>query len=137
MDDALVHTLRMSSPPDDVGTLHDLLESVWLDVPQLAVRDRFGFETALVELVGNVICHADNGSGVSCTLSIETADNRIEALLSDTGEPGDVELRGRDMPDGLSESGRGIPLIQALVDELTYERDGGLNRWRISKQLGA
>jgi serine/threonine-protein kinase RsbW len=135
MDDALVHTLRMSSPPDDVGTLHDLLESVWADVPRIAVRERFGFETALVELVGNVICHADSGSGVSCTLSIETVENRIEALLSDTGEPGDVELRGRDMPDGLSESGRGIPLIQALVDELSYEREGGFNRWRISKQL--
>ncbi|MDQ1582775.1 MAG: serine/threonine-protein kinase RsbW [Microbacteriaceae bacterium] len=137
MAEALVHTLRMSSPPDDVGTLHELLESVWVDIPSIGVRERFGFETALVELVGNVICHADSGSGVSCTLSIEILENRIEALLSDTGEPGDVELRGREMPEEFAESGRGIPLIQALVDELSYEREGGLNRWRIAKRLSA
>jgi len=135
MADAMQHTLRMSSPPDDVDTVHDLLETVWSDVPDIGMQDRLSFETALIELASNVMRHADPGSGVMCTLTIETFPDRIEATLSDTGEPGDVQLAERSMPDALAESGRGIPLIQALVDELRYDRADGLNHWYITRQL--
>jgi serine/threonine-protein kinase RsbW len=129
------HTLKMSSPPDDVDTVHDLLETVWTDSPAIELEDRFSFETALIELASNVMRHAHDGSGVSCVLTIETFPDRIEATLSDTGEPGEVHLAERDMPDVLAESGRGIPLIQALVDELRYDRTDGLNRWYITRSL--
>ena len=135
MTDGMQHTLRMSSPPDDVDTVHDLLETVWPDVPEISMEDRLSFETALIELASNVMRHADPGSGVLCTLTIETFPDRIEATLSDTGEPGDVQLVDRSMPEELAESGRGIPLIQALVDELRYDRADGLNHWYITRQL--
>jgi serine/threonine-protein kinase RsbW len=135
MTDAQQHSLRMTSPPDDVDTVHDLLETVWTDAPAIAMEDRFSFETALIELASNVIRHADPGSGVSCVLTVETFPDRIEATLSDTGEPGEMQLIERDMPDVLAESGRGIPLIQALVDELRYDRSDGLNRWYITRTL--
>ena len=137
MNDNMQHTLRMSSPPDDVDTVHDLLETVWTDDPNIGMEDRLSFETALIELASNVMRHADPGSGVLCTLTIETFPDRIEATLSDTGEPGDVQLADRSMPDALAESGRGIPLIQALVDELRYDRTDGLNRWYITRQRTA
>ena len=135
MSEMARHTLRMSSPPDDVDAVHDLLAVVWTAVPAIGMEDRFSFETALIELASNVMRHADPGSGVSCTLLIETFPDRIEATLSDSGEPGDVQLADRDMPDVLAESGRGIPLIQALVDELRYDRTDGINRWHITRQL--
>jgi serine/threonine-protein kinase RsbW len=137
MHDTTQHSLRMSSPPDDVDTVHDLLETVWSDVPDIGMKDRLSFETALIELASNVMRHADPGSGVLCTLTIETFPDRIEATLSDSGEPGDVQLADRSMPEALAESGRGIPLIQALVDELRYDRADGLNRWYITRQLTA
>ena len=135
MSEMVRHTLSMSSPPDDVDAVHDLLAVVWTAVPAIGMEDRFSFETALIELASNVMRHADPGSGVSCTLLIETFPDRIEATLSDSGEPGDVQLADRDMPDVLAESGRGIPLIQALVDELRYDRTDGINRWHITRQL--
>lgn len=135
MSDATQHTLHMSSPPDDVNTVHDLLENVWSDLPDVGLEDRLSFETALIELASNVMRHADPGSGVLCTLTIETFSDRIEATLSDTGEPGHVQLADRSMPGALAESGRGIPLIQALVDELRYDRTDGLNHWYITRQL--
>ncbi|MEO5920198.1 MAG: ATP-binding protein [Pseudolysinimonas sp.] len=125
----------MSSPPDDVDTVHGLLEIVWTEVPAIGMEDRFSLETAIIELASNVMRHADPGSGVSCTLLIETFPDRIEVTLSDSGEPGDVQLADRDMPDVLAESGRGIPLIQALVDELRYDRTDGLNHWHITRTL--
>ncbi|MEO7722587.1 MAG: ATP-binding protein [Pseudolysinimonas sp.] len=125
----------MYTPPDSVDTVHDLLEDVWTDAPSIPAGDRLRFETALIELASNVIRHADGGSGVTCTLMIETFPDRIEATLSDSGEPGNVQLAEREMPDDLSESGRGIPLIQALVDELSYDRDGSLNRWHIMRKF--
>ncbi|MEO6533530.1 MAG: ATP-binding protein [Pseudolysinimonas sp.] len=135
MTDSTQHTIRMYTPPDSVDTVHDLLEDVWTDAPSIPAGDRLRFETALIELASNVIRHADGGSGVTCTLMIETFPDRIEATLSDSGEPGNVQLAEREMPDDLSESGRGIPLIQALVDELSYDRDGSLNRWHIMRKF--
>jgi len=38
------------------------------------------------------------------------------------------------MPAELAESGRGMALIQALVDDLHYERVGDRNLWSIEKK---
>lgn len=135
MTDSTSHTLLMSSPPDDVDTVHALLATVWRETPMISVIDRISFETATIELVSNVMRHADSGSGVSCTLTVEVSDYRIEANLQDTGKPGHVDLVDRAIPDEFAESGRGILLIQALVDELSYEREGSHNHWRIMRKI--
>ena len=135
MTDPTIHMVSMSSPPDDVDTVHALLENVWRDSPNVSMIDRMSFETALIELVSNVIRHADSGLGVICTLTVEVTPDRIDATIRDTGEPGNVELVGRAMPGDLAESGRGIPLIQALVDDLSYEREGNLNRWNLHRKI--
>ena len=135
MTEPSVHTLQMSFPPDDVDTVHHLLENVWSDAPGISLRDRMSFETALIELASNVIQYANAGTGVSCRVSVETQDDQISASLCDSGKAADVELDGRPMPDGMAESGRGIPLIQALVDELTYSRDDDVNHWEITRRL--
>jgi serine/threonine-protein kinase RsbW len=135
MPEPISHALTMSSPPDDVDTVHSMLASVWEESEAVSLRDRFSFETALVELASNVMRHANPGSGVSCHLAITVFPDRIEATLTDSGKPGDVELAGRTMPDALAESGRGIPMIKALVDELDYDSGDDGNSWRISRRL--
>lgn len=137
MTEPNVHTLQMNVPPDDVDTVHNLLETVWSDAPGISTRDRMSFETALIELASNVIQYANAGTGVSCRVSVETQDDQISASLCDSGKAADVELDGRRMPDGMAESGRGIPLIQALVDELTYSRDDDVNHWEITRKLAS
>jgi serine/threonine-protein kinase RsbW len=129
------HALLVSSPPDDVDTVHDLLDDVWAGHGAVRLRDRMSFETAIIELASNVLRHADSGSGITCRLDIVVRPDRLEATLTDSGEPGDIQLAGRELPDELAESGRGIPLVQALVDVVEYDRGGELNRWYIARTL--
>jgi serine/threonine-protein kinase RsbW len=129
------HTLTLSTPPDTLDSVHELLETVWGKSPEIAKDDQMRFETALIELASNIFRHADSGSGISCTLHIEITSGQIKAQMRDTGEPGEIQLTGLAMPDHLSENGRGLVMIQALVDELTYERDGEHNVWRITRKL--
>lgn len=128
-------SLVLTVPPRDLTAVHDLLSALWADLPDLEPLDRFAFETALVELAGNVLEHADGGAGLTCEIRVTAEDDALAALLQDTGRAADVDLGARAMPDPLAERGRGIPLVQRLVDDLEYERDGAVNRWRIARRL--
>ena len=129
------YTRHIECPPDDVEVVHKLLSSVWADRPEVVDKDRFSFETAIVELTSNVIRHGDTGSGISCLITISVFDDRIEALLVDTGKIAKVDLTKAVMPHEFAESGRGIPLIKALVDTISYARDGDLNTWQFARKL--
>lgn len=128
-------TLDLAAPPDDVNSVHGLLETVWAEHEHVGDIDRISFETALIELVSNVIRHGDGGCGIRCSVTVTVTGDRIQARLHDDGEPGDIQLTGRDLPDDLAESGRGIPLITALVDVVRYERSADSNFWYLSRTL--
>jgi serine/threonine-protein kinase RsbW len=126
-------SLRFTTPPDDLNAVHDFLADVLEAAPDIDALDRMAFETALVELAGNVIQHADGGGGTTCVLTVSVEDGHLRAELTDSAESGGVRLVGRTMPDALDESGRGIPFIQALVDTLEYRREGEHNVWTIAR----
>lgn len=135
MSELNTYARHIECPPDDVDAVHNLLNQVWVDRPKVMDADRFSFETAIVELTSNVIRHGDSGTGISCSITINVHDQRIEATLIDNGKIAQVELIETTMPDGLAESGRGIPLIKALVDSFTYNRNGNLNTWQIARKF--
>lgn len=135
MSEIAAFTRTLKSPPDDVGLVHELLNTVWEKVPDTSKRDRFSFETALVELASNVIEHADDGDGVTYTITIKIHADEVEAEVVDSGKQADVELEDHSMPDAHAESGRGIPLIMALVDHFSYDRTDGLNIWNIRRKF--
>lgn len=131
--DMVTRTRRLTAPPDTVDTVHELLDSVWGSVADLSPHDRMSLETAIIELTANVIQHANRGQGVNATLTVIAYPDRLEATLSDSGEVDYVELDGRQMPDEdeLAESGRGIPLMQALVDSVEHRHVDGFNHWTL------
>lgn len=129
------HQITVISPPDTLDAVHELMATVWRKSPEVGPQDQICFETALIELASNVFKHADDGGGISCTLTINISGDKLEALLRDSGEPGDIQLTGIAMPEDFAESGRGIPLIQALVHELSYAREGEHNVWKIVREL--
>ena len=112
-----------------VERVHDLVDQLWVQVPEVEPMDRYRFETAVIEVAGNIVEHG--GSDVRLRLWLLVRPERVEAQFRDTGRPVDVEAALARVPDELAEAGRGIALARRAVDEVSYERTGSTNRWRV------
>lgn len=134
MPEPVSRTVRLTTPPGDVNTVHDFLVDVWGEAATVSDIDRISIETALIELAANVMQHADSdGAGLACEFAIVIDDETIAITVRDTGEPGDIQLVGAEMPELDAESGRGLALINALVDDVAYSQEGGHNVWRLRR----
>jgi serine/threonine-protein kinase RsbW len=119
-------------PPNDVDEVHDSVDDLWHLNPDLGTGERIRFETALLELAGNVIEHAEGNERLVCGLTLRRTSTTLEAVLSDSG--GEVQVPFRTVmpdPEEMAESGRGIAMIELLMDDFSYERDPEGNRWRL------
>jgi len=93
------------------------------------------FETALGEIGGNVLTHGrPAGADRPVEYALRFEGGTVEASLSDSGQAAHEHL-ARAMPGHESERGRGLAIARSLLDELGYERDGDMNRWRLVKRL--
>jgi anti-sigma regulatory factor (Ser/Thr protein kinase) len=99
-----------------------------------AENEALDFEMALVEACNNGIQHAAPNARHQ-TLSLETQchEQFIELRLTDH-TPGFDWPAKVPLPDSNSESGRGIYLIQALMDECRYEKGAGENTLVLRKK---
>ncbi|NII39983.1 serine/threonine-protein kinase RsbW [Curtobacterium flaccumfaciens] len=131
------HRLDFASPPDDVSSVHDFLSDVWTAEPAVSVEDRMALELAIIELASNVIEHATAGVPLTCSLTLAVASDALEARITDDGRPASVDVAGATLPDDMAESGRGLALVQMVVDELRYDRHGDENRWTVRKSTRA
>jgi serine/threonine-protein kinase RsbW len=129
-------TVLLLVPPSDVYEVHESVDDLWRLNADLGDGERIRFETALVELAGNVIEHAGGGERLICELTLRRRSTALEAVLSDSGAEVQVPFRAT-MPDPeqLAESGRGIAMIELLMDDFSYERDPDGNRWRLVMRL--
>lgn len=130
------HTLDLACPPDDVTAVHTFLASVWATEPSVSAEERMALELALVELTSNVIEHGARPSGVACSLRLDIGHDQVEAHLTDDGAPVPVDPSASRLPDALAESGRGLALVQMVVDDLRYERVDDHNRWTVRRGRG-
>ncbi|PZE86841.1 hypothetical protein DEI91_00600 [Curtobacterium sp. MCBD17_032] len=125
-------TVLLVVPPNDVDEVHDSVDDLWHRNADLGPSERMRFETALLELAGNVIEHAEGNERLVCQLTLRRTATTLEAVLSDSGAEVQVPFR-TEMPDPeeMAESGRGIAMIELLMDDFSYERDPEGNRWRL------
>lgn len=131
------HELVLDLPvtPEAIDEVQDALARFWELDGDVTMLDKVRFETALVEIVGNVVEHAyaldSSAGGVGRALEVRLAldPTRVEASVSDNGLPVEIDLGQVTMPDEDAESGRGLALALAAVDDMRYERSGGRNRW--------
>ncbi|MBZ5732916.1 ATP-binding protein [Nocardioides sp. TRM66260-LWL] len=126
--------LALTAPaePDVVEQVQERLADLWESEgvdPGTAMR----FEMGLVEILGNIVEHAyaPDAPGRMLTVEVEVRDGVVRGTLGDNGQPIAIDLSSVTMPDEDAESGRGLALALAALDELAYERDGGRNRWHL------
>lgn len=130
-------TIDFRTPPDEVGVVHSALETLWAQEGDVDEMDRMMFETALVEIVSNVIQHGTSATTNICNLRLSANEAALKAVLEENASFARIDLSPRDMPDEFAETGRGLALIQALVDDFDYHRIQDRNIWTITKRRHA
>lgn len=131
--------LQLSAPADPaiLEVVHAMLESLWSVNPEVGDADRGRFEMAVIEILGNIVEHAyalDQDAGRlerRFDISLCASDSELVAVLEDNGKPMPLDLGNVAMPDELAETGRGLALANAALDDLSYDRVDGRNHWRL------
>ena len=138
------YVLEGLAVPESLNLLHDLLERAGREHPDLDARDLMMFETAVIEVAGNVVEHGRPHGRVTWAFRLSVLPDRLEAQLSDSGEEypggtwGTTDAR-RPAPGG---GPRARPRDRR-PDSLDYERSDGASttgRWsarRVLSQVSA
>ncbi|MEL5992186.1 ATP-binding protein [Microbacterium phosphatis] len=121
--------------PAEIARLHELLDRAGTEHPDIAATDLMLFETAVIEIATNVVEHGRPEGEVSWHFTLQVDDEALRAELRDSGQEADVDF-GRQMPGADAESGRGLALAGAILDEIVVTRVEGGNLWRMVRRRG-
>ena len=115
--------------------MQDLLVLVRSEHPDISETDLSMFETAIAEIHGNVVQHGRPEGQVTYAFSLTVRPDRLVGFLADTGEPATdlADLADLAPVEEMAESGRGLWLAHATLDELLYARAGNRNTWKMTR----
>ncbi len=125
--------------PEALDEVHALLEEVAAAHPAVDGTDLMRLETALVELVGNIIEHGRPPGEVRYGVRVEVRAEELVAHLSDDAvdlAPSSADHDAEEV-DVWAESGRGLALAGAIVDELVHQPNHPGNAWRLRQRRTA
>lgn len=126
----------LDAVPERMDDLQDLVAQMWTTEPTVASSDRIRFEMAVVEIFGNIVEHSVRQHAGPPVRRVEVAltvsDESVVARFADDGQPVAIDLHDVIMPSADAEDGRGLAIALAAVDDLSYEREGDVNRWTIT-----
>ena len=130
------YALRGLAVPESLDLVQDLLVLVRAENPDISETDLSMFETAIAELDGDDVEHGRPVGQVVYVFSLSVHPDRLVGFLADTGEPA-PDLSELPLVDAMSESGRGLWLARATLDELLYARSGDRNTWKMTRLRSA
>lgn len=127
--------VRVEGPaePDLLQVVHEAIEQLWREAPDVPRAARIRFETAVVEVLTNIVRHATPaGPGpVHVSAALRAADTTLDAEIVDDATDVRVDL-DREAPPDLATGGRGLLIVQRAVDEVSRTRRGDHNEWHLS-----
>ncbi len=132
------HRIVMTVPakPEYVGICRLALAGIarTTDMSPTTLAD---LKLALTEVVNNAVDHGAASAESDVSVAFELAPTRIHVEVEDDGAGFDTELLKGPDPEAPSESGMGMMILRALVDDLAgAPRQGGRGmRVEFSKSL--
>jgi serine/threonine-protein kinase RsbW len=130
------------------------LDQVWAaGVSVHAVALRLGFreleayqiELATVEVVNNAIQHARRGPGQSVDIVLAASEGMLSIDVSDDGQPAPTDWLNRCVRKSgdvsslveadLFESGRGLAVLNQIMEQVTYHRAAQRNHVRMVRRI--
>ncbi|GMR23355.1 MAG: ATP-binding protein [Acidobacteriota bacterium] len=127
-------TFELASRPDAIAPALDAIESGLADV---RVAQELALELRLIteEVITNVVKYAEADT---IRIDFKVSDITIILEVRDDGKAFDpLRTTAPDLEASVEDrrlGGLGIHLVQALADELSYERRGGWNVLRLTKE---
>lgn len=120
---------------DAIESVHNDLDSLWLDAPFVQDMDQMTFTTAVIESASNIVQHAEPAGQdpVELGVDIEVRPTVLQARVSAYHAKPPFGPMEPGTPDEDAESGRGLALIEALVTTVTFERQDGTNTWVLTR----
>jgi serine/threonine-protein kinase RsbW len=129
------YVLEGFAVPDQLDAVHALLAEAAGEHPGLDPMDVMLFETAIIEIANNVVEYGRPEGEVRWKFTIRVREDEIEAELDDTGQTFTPE-QGKAMPGEDAEGGRGLPIAEALLDQIEFKRMDDTNHWHMVRRLG-
>lgn len=129
--------------PADLARIREIgaqIETLIDEVEGVLEREvtSYNVQLAAQEICVNIVEHAYEGvqnGRIQATLRLDRARRQLQIELSDTGQPFDWSKAEEPNLDEAHDHGYGMFLARALLDELSYEHEGGTNRWLLTKNL--
>lgn len=116
---------------DALEDLHSGLRALWSARPDIPEDVRVRISVAASEVCTNIIEHSAARSPIRLCIHLRLTSDQIRVVFTDEGSPAVVDLTSVAMPAGAADRGRGLAIAKALLDELTYRREDGTNRWTL------
>lgn len=125
--------------PAFVELVLDALDTLWETSPHVSPEDRTLFTLAVSEVSTNIATHADAPGepdvGITVEVDIEVGADDLVATFVDTADPARIDWDAVTMPDVDSESGRGLALSNAVLDDFEHSGDASGNTWVLRRRL--
>ncbi len=133
------YAFSLRSDISELQTLGRQLESIGREL-NLSKRCLFELNLALDELFTNIISYGfDDGSEHRIDVNITADDRVLNVTIVDDGVAfNPIERQKPCLPHSVDEcrvGGLGIHLINSLMDEVRYRRDGGKNVITLRKKI--
>ncbi len=138
----LEQSFTLRNDPRDISQLAERIEAFGKE-GALSVQHIYQLNLVLDELLTNIVSYGyDDDLTHEISLRLRAEPGHLTAVLTDDGKPfNPLEEAPAAILDGSIEDrqigGLGIHFMRTLMDEVTYQRQGGHNQLTLIKHLSA
>lgn len=131
MSGDVVWVLEILSGPDALRKVRETFDDIWQAHRAVPASIRTEIGIASGEIAANIIEHAVVDRPVQIRMECLVLAHSVEVRFTDDGCELDVNLESVRLPDEMQGRGRGLAVARAVLGSLSYQRDGGQNRWTL------